>query len=712
MRLATLLTFLGFALLVFPISSAAEPSLSAGASQIDISPPQFPVIRNGGFLQATDDTVADPLHARALVLSEETSGTRIAIAIVDSCMIPRTMCDAIKTAVTEKCGIPRDHIVIAATHTHSAPSVMHYCLGSQADPAYSQFLPPKVAEAIVAANDALEPAEAGWAVFDADDFTKTRRWITRSDRLGVDPFGERTVHAMMHPGYQNPDYIGESGPSDPWFSLLSVRTREGQPLALLGNFSMHYFSGHRGLSADYFGEFSRRIAERLAPNDSSFVAMLSQGTSGDSWRADYGKPASPGPSLQEYTSGLIGLATSALQHARHRHDLPLAIAEARVTLGRRIPDEDRLAWACGMVDKMGNRRPANRPEVYAEQAVYLHENPREELVLQAIRLGELALTAIPNEVYALTGLKLKARSPLATTINLSLANGAAGYIPPPEQHHLGGYTTWPARTAGLEVEAEPKITAEVLRLLEKVSGRTRRSYREPTGDYAETIASQKPVRHERLAEMERGHAHETGLAYHLPGVAGPGFPGRHESRAMAFAGGRLQIDAEPLAESYSVSLWIWNGMPHDARPVTGYLFSRGPDGNPAAPGDHLGIGGTHSNGGKLFLFNGNERNETVAGKTIVPLRTWSHVVFVRNGERVALYLNGELEAEGSLAATHNGSGQAFLGGRSDNFANLEGRLDEAALFDQALTAEEVRAQFSASGLEPVSPRTPQLRDRP
>jgi hypothetical protein len=91
------------------------------------------------------------------------------------------------------------------------------------------------------------------------------------------------------------------------------------------------------------------------------------------------------------------------------------------------------------------------------------------LVLQALRIGELGVAAIPNEVFAITGLKLKAQSPIQPLMNLELANGAEGYIPPPEQHYLGGYTTWPARTAGLEVDAEPKIVNALLDLLEELS---------------------------------------------------------------------------------------------------------------------------------------------------------------------------------------------------------------------------------------------------
>jgi hypothetical protein len=167
---------------------------------------------------------------------------------------------------------------------------------------------------------------------------------------------------------------------------------------------------------------------------------------------------------------------------------------------------------------------------------------------------------------------------------------------------------------------------------------------------------------------------------------------------MAFAGGRVRLELNSVSESYSVSTWIWNGMPNDARPVTGYFFSRGKNGDPAAAGDHLGIGGTNSHQGKLILFNGNTRNELLAGKTILPLRSWQHVVFARSGEQATLYLNGVEEGSATLTPTHRNSMSAFLGGRSDNFANLEGRMDEVAIFDRALTANEVAAQFAASGV--------------
>ena len=91
----------------------------------------------------------------------------------------------------------------------------------------------------------------------------------------------------------------------------------------------------------------------------------------------------------------------------------------------------------------------------------------------SLAIGGLGIAAIPNEVYGSTGLQIKAESPLKPTFNASLANGYAGYLPPPDQHKLGGYTTWRARSSCLEEEAEPKIVAKLLELLDTVAERRR-----------------------------------------------------------------------------------------------------------------------------------------------------------------------------------------------------------------------------------------------
>ena len=152
--LATCLLFLG------PSGILLAGQFQAGAFAIDVSPRVLPAIRNGGFLEQTNDRVDDPLHARCLVLSD---GKRtLAIVIVDSCMAPRDVCDEIKRRIAQKTGIPANRVLIAATHTHSAPSLMDFCLGSRKDPHYAESFIPQVAEGIARAHGcSRRPNSAG-----------------------------------------------------------------------------------------------------------------------------------------------------------------------------------------------------------------------------------------------------------------------------------------------------------------------------------------------------------------------------------------------------------------------------------------------------------------------------------------------------------------------------------------------------------------------
>ncbi len=452
--------------------------LSVGAHSIDITPTQLPAIRNGGFTQRTYDKVLDKLHSRNFVL--KSGDTTIAIAVVDSCMIPRDICNLAKELASKKTGIPLNRILIASTHTHSAPSVMDLCLGTSSDPNYKKFLPSKLAEGIALAHANLEPARIGVTVVNAPDHTHCRRWLKHPDKYANDPFGEKTIRAMMHPGYQNPDYIGEAGPVDSGLSLLSIQSADGKrQIGLLANYSMHYFGAGGGFSADYYGRFCDLMEEKIASSASDkapFVAAMSQGTSGDLHWMDYSKPKKENYGIDKYTAELATIAFDAFQKIDYPADHPkLDMEQSTLTLGRRLPSKKRIAWAKLVNAKRGDRRPKDRPEVYAEQAAWFIKNPKEDLILQTIRIGDLAITTLPHEVYGITGLKLKAQSPFKTTFNMELANGAAGYIPPPGQHYLGGYTTWPSRTAGMEVDTEPQIIDTLLGMLEKLSGKKRKA---------------------------------------------------------------------------------------------------------------------------------------------------------------------------------------------------------------------------------------------
>ena len=151
------LFLLALFLLAPPFSNPARAELRAGAAVVDVTPKKLPVLVNGGMLSRSLDKVNTPVNARALALSD--GKTTLAIVVVDSCMMPRPLLDEAKALAAQKTGIPADHLLMSATHTHSAPSCMG-ALGTDPDPEYVPFLREKLVEAVAAALANLKPARA------------------------------------------------------------------------------------------------------------------------------------------------------------------------------------------------------------------------------------------------------------------------------------------------------------------------------------------------------------------------------------------------------------------------------------------------------------------------------------------------------------------------------------------------------------------------
>jgi hypothetical protein len=613
---------------------SARSDIGAGAALIDVSPERFPVIVNCMMTERSVDQLVSPLYSRTLVLEE--GSRRLSITVVDSCMMPRELLDRAKEMAAIQTGILPSRMLISATHTHFAPAAMG-CLGSDVDRAYAAWLPGKIAESIAHAAKNLQPARVGSAVENDYEHTHNRRWIYKPQKMLRDPFGNLTVRANMHPGYQNPDAITESGPVDPGLTVLSVQTLQGAPIALLANYSQHYF-GDNAVSPDYFGLFSSKIAARLKA-DQKFIAIMSQGTSGDQMWMDYSKPKSD-LTIDRYADGVVDSAMRAIDRIQYQTDIPLGMIEdATLTFRRRTPDAQRLEWARRIVTEMGERKPKTQIEIYAREQILINAEPARQLKLQALRIGDLAITAIPNEVFAISGLKLKARSPFTTTMNIELANGADGYIPPPEQHRLGGYTTWPARSAGLHEQAESTIVETLLGMLERLAGKPRREPLDPVGPYTEAILKSNPWAYWSFNEFQgpvlidriqrRGASYDGNVAFQLPGFA---------DRALYLAGGRFVASVPELPTSNTVEYWFWIG-----------------DG--LAP---------------------------VRTQTTTALKQWHHIAIVQNGTTSRVYLNGKLDQERPASQST----------RTVTIGPFEGKVDELAVYNRALEDSEIAAHSS------------------
>lgn len=459
---------------------AAEPVFRAGADRTDVTP-ELGIVIVGNFVTPASTHVHDPLYARTLVLDDGT--TRLAFVVVDNVGLPRFVCDAAKQIIREKTGLPPANVLIASTHTHSAGSARDRVGGGTDEirdgfeptapelGPYQRFLATRIADSVRNALQRLEPAKIGWGSGSAPGHVFNRRWHVQTEDLRRNPFGGVDAVRMNPPSAKQEELIKPAGPTDPEIVFLSVQAANGRPLALLANYSLHYVGGTvaGALSADYFGVFAERLRGLLGGEESAapFVGIMANGTSGDVNNIDF--RARPVPAAPYEKMRRVGEAVAAEVHRAYLGvtHVPWVKLDARLEelrLATRRPGPELVAYARARLAPNPGKIWHPNEKLYARHVLRAADGPAEVGVpVQAIRVGELGIAALPIEVFAETGLELKARAPWAKAFTISIANGAYGYMPTPAQHRLGGYESW-IGTNRVEPEASVKMTDCILRL--------------------------------------------------------------------------------------------------------------------------------------------------------------------------------------------------------------------------------------------------------
>ncbi|MCY2976223.1 MAG: HEAT repeat domain-containing protein [Planctomycetota bacterium] len=451
-------------------SVAWSQELKAGAFARSIDPQTFPVWVNGGIAGKKADRVLDTLFVRCLVLEE--SGHKVAIAIVDNCILPHEVTDTAKTIIQKRMGLPPECVLIAATHTHSAVSVagVHGC-PVQDD--YAKELPSWIADGIASANDRLQPAQYGTASVVSDKFIHCRDWLMKPGKARSTPFSGRTMDDVsMNPGFENADKLAPVGTIDRVIPILSIQDLEGRAIALLASFSTHY-AGAKPLSSDYFGVVAKKLGKAMRPDDpDAFVGLMANATSGNANCIDFSKPREPFTYVDvgDYIADQILSVVPTIKYSSQATlDSAFNSFDAPVRMPKQEEVDEAKAW---VKSNLGDRLPKTMDENYARETILLSELPAtRRMNLQAFRLGDFAIAANPCESYCETGLKIRQASPFSLTMNIGLANGHCGYIPPPEMFQLGGYATWRCRSSCLNEQAEPTMVEGITNLLADLNQR-------------------------------------------------------------------------------------------------------------------------------------------------------------------------------------------------------------------------------------------------
>lgn len=150
-------------------------------------------------------------------------------------------------------------------------------------------------------------------------------------------------------------------------------------------------------------------------------------------------------------------------------------------------------------------------------------------------------------------------------------------------------------------------------------------------------------------------------------------------------------------DEVSISLWFWSGTAEGLMEKPEWIVSRGAPFTGLDIGDHIGLRDNPDGTRGLVTAASFARGAT--GVDSIKRWTWHHLVVVRSGKILRLYLDGaEVASSSSDETAERHPDTFFFGGSCANQSNFEGRLDEIAVFDRAIEADEAATLSQRKGI--------------
>lgn len=434
--------------------------LRVGVAQVDYTPelglPLFGNFRDDYGARG----VHDPLHSRAVVL-QDSGGAKVALLSIDICMIDRDNTSMMRRFIAAQTDLRPENILIAATHTHSAPSAMRLGLLPKSDDAAVERFLTKAATAVVLANHELKPSRLTFGAAQEKRLPFTRRLRCKDGKTHMNWEG------------LDPDFVLEPlGAVDPEVLSLTVE-QEGRPVAALVNFPLHpaILAGDNWLySADFPGYLVESLS-RLSGN--GLLPIFFNGCCGNVNHVDYtDRTQGRGFKMAQRVGYLMGVAAfEALNCAFPVEGSKISLSRERVRLKRLKISEDQRRWAKEVIRK-AQEQPARGQvdglpdEHYARMWSEMYRKQSEDDFAEvcALRIGDLGIVTLPGEMFCEFGLQIKKQSPAKHTLVIELANDAMGYFPTREAFGQGGYEPTPGTTLYQSTAGEA-LTASALEQL-------------------------------------------------------------------------------------------------------------------------------------------------------------------------------------------------------------------------------------------------------
>lgn len=449
-------------------------TLQAGAARIEITPPLTIPYLGYEPRHAFFRGVHDPLYARALAVDDGTTQAIViaadAIGFSNDLLGPgRHFTQEVRQRVEQRSGVPGQHVMLAASHAHSTPETLNLrrLLDTPAAAPWLEVLLDQLASAAVIAMERRRPSVVKVGRGEVRGLAVNRRVYGTDGRL----------YQFTQP--PSPDLVADRGAEDPEVGVLLFQAIAGDASIVVTNFACHPVTMQVQplISADFPGA-AMRLVEDTIPGCLS--SLFLQGACGDlnpirGDTRDFADVWRYGLMLGSEALKLVGQLSAP--------DYPtgppvVAVASEMVALpGRELPPREpyrrafdeaarRLAQAASAEERA---RFAHEQRIAEEALIQIDRGggpfPSE---VQAIRIGDAALVAIPGEPFVELGLEIKRRSVAPFTFVVGYANDYQGYLATAKAWQQGGYEVGHGPWSRVGPEASALVVDKALALIERL----------------------------------------------------------------------------------------------------------------------------------------------------------------------------------------------------------------------------------------------------
>ncbi len=367
--------------------------------------------------------VHDDLHVTVFAFSQ---GQMKALMIsVELCTIRTDIVDQLRQDTEAMFGIPKSHILLNSTHTHSGPA-MGGDGGQWGEfdyPYYNDIFRPAFFAAVEQALKVMEPVTVGTAV-GKSQVGINRRELTLEDKVTL---GEN-----------------EWGPYNPNMTVISFRKESGELMANMIAYGAHGTSA--GASTLITRDWSGGMIDAMEKHTGAVTAFF-QGAEGD---VAPRKIRTLPYACMEQTEALSKIAAAdairIFDSISGYQPVSVAVREdtLRLPVHPRMP-YDELCRRCDAVTDINKLKLMERVEyrfnlkVKASYEEGYQEVEYEEVNQILFAIGDVIFAGTGFELFSEIAMRIDKAFPEKNVISLACTNGKGGYFPTRSQLPLGGY---------------------------------------------------------------------------------------------------------------------------------------------------------------------------------------------------------------------------------------------------------------------------------